>query len=121
MIFITATGYVTGDPKIQDGDYGKNITVSVRCKCKNTKQPAQYVNAVFYGKTIEVIQKYVEDGRQVTVAGAVKSIVPKEKKDGTKYSSIYLQGYEITLPENSTQSGSQPMSGNQNNSDDNDF
>lgn len=109
MIFITATGYVTGDPKIQDGDYGKNITVSVRCKCKNTKQPTQYINAVFYGKTIEVIQKYVEDGRQVTIAGAVKSIVPKEKNDGTKYSNIYLQGYEITLPENNMQTGAKAM------------
>ena len=98
MLSITAHGYVTGELKVQDGDYGKSGVLGIRCKSGNGKQ-THFVNAVFYGKRIEVAQKYLEDGRQVTVVGSVKSIVSKEKKDGTKYVAMYVDVQEFTLPE----------------------
>lgn len=98
MLSLTASGYVTGEVKIQDGDYGRTGVLGIRCKSANGKQ-SHFVNAVFYGKKIEVAQKYMEDGRQVTVVGSIKNIIPKEKKDGTKYVSIYMDVSEFTLPE----------------------
>lgn len=57
-----------------------------------------YVNAKFYGKRMEVITKYIDDGDQVTVAGSVALMVEKTKKDGTKYSAVYMNGSDFTLP-----------------------
>jgi single-stranded DNA-binding protein len=98
MLAITASGYVTGELKVQDGDYGKSGILGIRCKSSNGKQ-THFVNAVFYGKRIETAQKYLEDGRQVTVVGTIKSIVPKKKKDGTDYVAMYVDVQEFTLPE----------------------
>ena len=98
MISITAHGYVTGEVKVQDGDYGKSGVLGIRCKAGNGKQ-THFVNAVFYGKRIETAQKYLEDGRQITIVGSVKSILPKEKKDGTKYVAMYVDVQDFTLPE----------------------
>lgn len=98
MLSITANGYVTGEVKVQDGEYGRNGVVGIRCKTGNGKQ-SHYVNAVFYGKKIETAQKYLEDGRQVTVVGSIKSIAPKKKKDGTDYVAMYVDVQEFSLPE----------------------
>jgi single-stranded DNA-binding protein len=98
MLAITASGYVTGEVKVQDGEYGRSATLGIRCKTGNGKQ-THFVNAVFYGKKIETAQKYLEDGRQVTVVGTVKSIMQKKKKDGTEYVAMYVDVQEFTLPE----------------------
>lgn len=98
MLAITASGYVTGEVKIQENDYGKSGVLGIRCKTGNGKQ-THYVNAVLYGKKIETAQKYLEDGRQVTVVGTVKSVMPKKKKDGTEYVAMYVDVQEFTLPE----------------------
>lgn len=98
MLGITASGYVTGELKINDGEYGRNAVIGVRCKTSNGKQ-THYVNAVFYGKKIEVAQKYLQDGRQITVFGTVKSILPKQRKDGTDFAALYVDVQEFTLPE----------------------
>jgi hypothetical protein len=52
----------------------------------------------FYGKQMGVIEKYIEDGDQVTVACSVALAVEKTKKDGTKYSAIYGTGSAFSLP-----------------------
>lgn len=99
-MILTATGYTTGEVKVEEGDYGRNATVCIRAKSTNGKQ-VNYINATFYGKRIEALQKYVnEDGRQVTLSGGVKQIVEKTKKDGTKYFAIYMEGYQFSVPEN---------------------
>lgn len=98
MLALTANGYVAGELKINDGEYGKSATLGIRCKTGNGKQ-VHYVNAVFYGKKIEVAQKFLEDGRQVTVVGTIKSILPKQRKDGTDFCAVYLDVQEFTLPE----------------------
>lgn len=98
MLIITASGFTTGEPKIEDTEYGKRATVSIRAKTTNGKQ-THYINAVFYGKKIDVVERFMEDGRQITVAGAVRNISSKTKKDGTPYSSLYIDVSDFTLPE----------------------
>jgi single-stranded DNA-binding protein len=98
MLSITANGYVTGEIKVQDGEYGRSATLGIRCKTGNGKQ-THYVNAVFYGKKIELAQRFLEDGRQVTVVGSIKSVLPKKKKDGTDFVAMYVDVQEFSLPE----------------------
>jgi single-stranded DNA-binding protein len=98
-MLLTVTGYTTGEIKVEDGEYGKNATICIRAKSVSGKQTS-FVNAVFYGKKIETLQKYVnQDGRQVTVSGGVKQIIEKTKKDGSKYYAIYMEGYQFSIPE----------------------
>jgi single-stranded DNA-binding protein len=98
MLTITASGFITGEPKVEDGEYGKRATVTIRAKTTNGKQ-THYINAIFYGKRIETVTRYMADGRQVSIVGAVKAIMGKKKKDGTEYSSVYMDAYDFTLPE----------------------
>lgn len=98
MLAITANGYVTGELKINDGEYGKNAVIGVRCKTSSGKQ-THYVNAVFYGKKIELAQRFLEDGRQVTIVGSIKNILHKQRKDGTDFAAIYVDVQEFSLPE----------------------
>lgn len=104
MLGLTATGYISGDLKIEDGDYGKRGIISLRCNAGNKKE-IHYVNATFFGKKIEIAQKYLEDGRQVTILGLIKAMIPKQKKDGTKYLSIYMDAYDFSFPEMKSEEG----------------
>ena len=98
MLTITASGFITGEPKVEDTEYGKRATVTIRSKTTNGKQ-THFINAVFYGKRIETVSKYMADGRQVTIIGSVKQISGKKKQDGTDYSSIYMDASDFSLPE----------------------
>lgn len=105
MLSLSATGYVTGKPKIQDGDYGAFTVISLRCKGDNGKH-IFYVNAKFFGKRITAIEKYVNDGDQMTVCGTVSAAVEKVKKDSTKYTQIFMSGAGFALaPPPSANSG----------------
>lgn len=97
MLALTATGYVTGKPKIEDGEYGASCSVSIRCKGDGGKH-VFYVNARFYGKRMTAIEKYINDGDQITLTGTVSQATEKAKKDGTKYTSVYMNGAGFTLP-----------------------
>lgn len=105
MLTLVANGYITGDVKVEDGDYGKRAVVSIRSRTTNGKQ-SHYINATFYGKKIETVSKYMEDGRQVTIVGSVKTILPKKKKDGTDFVAIYMDATDFTLPERQGQEDS---------------
>lgn len=98
MLTLVASGYVTGEVQVKDGDYGKSATVGIRSKTTNGKQ-THFVNATFYGKKIETVVKFMEDGRQVTLVGSVKNIAPKKKKDGTEYVAVYMDATDFTIPE----------------------
>lgn len=97
MLALTATGYVTGKPKIESGDYGDFCNLSIRCKGDGGKR-VFYVNAKFYGKRMATIEKFINDGDQITVTGTVAESIEKAKKDGTKYVSLYMSGAGFTLP-----------------------
>jgi single-stranded DNA-binding protein len=98
MLSITASGYITGEPKVEDTEYGKRATITIRAKTSNGKQ-THYINAVFYGKRIETVCKYMADGRQVSIIGSVRQMSGKKKNDGTEYSSIYMDASDFSLPE----------------------
>jgi hypothetical protein len=97
MLNLTATGYVTGKPTIQSSDYGDSCTIGLRCKGQGGKH-VFYVNAKFFGKQMAVIEKFIEDGDQVTIACSLALAVEKTKKDGTKYSAFYGTGSNFSLP-----------------------
>jgi hypothetical protein len=97
MLALTATGWVTGQPKIETNDYGDFCNISLRCKGDGGKH-VFYVNAKFYGKRMDTITKYINDGDVITVTGTVGLAMEKAKKDGTKYSSVYMTGAGFTLP-----------------------
>lgn len=97
MLNLTAVGYVSGAPKIESGDYGESCTISLRCTGSDRKH-VFYVNAKFYGKRMKVIEDYIQDGKQVTVTGSVRLAIEKAKKDGTKYTQVYMDGHDFTLP-----------------------
>lgn len=98
MLTLVANGYVTGEVKAEETDYGRRAVVSIRAKTTNGKQ-SHFVNATFYGKKIETVTKFMEDGRLVTIVGSVKTIANKTKKDGTEYVAIYMDATDFTLPE----------------------
>lgn len=98
MLTLVASGYVTGEAKIEDTDYGKRCIASIRSKTTNGKE-VHFINATFYGKKIETVSQYFEDGRQVTIVGSVKSVLPKKKKDGTSYVAVYMDATDFTVPE----------------------
>lgn len=98
MLTLVASGYVTGEVQVKDGDYGKTATVGIRSKTTNGKQ-THFVNATFYGKKIDTAVKFMEDGRQVTLVGSVKNIAQKKKKDGTEYVAVYMDATDFTIPE----------------------
>jgi single-stranded DNA-binding protein len=97
MLALTATGYVSGQPKIENSDYGDSCTISIRCKGDGGKH-IFYVNAKFYGKKMDPITKYIKDGDQVTVTGTVSLAKEKIKKDETRYTQVYMTGSGFTLP-----------------------
>jgi hypothetical protein len=99
MLSLTATGYVSGKPKVESGDYGDSLTVGIRCKGDGGKN-VFYVNAKFYGKRMGVIEKYINDGDQVTLTGTVSLMTEKTKKDGTKYAQVYMTGAGFSIPPN---------------------
>jgi single-stranded DNA-binding protein len=99
MLALTATGYVTGKPQIESGDYGDSCSISLRTKGNSGKHQF-YVNAKFYGKKMAVIEKYINDGNQVTVTGTIGAAIEKTRKDGTKYTAIYMTGSDFALPPN---------------------
>jgi len=98
MLTITASGFITGEPKVEDTEYGKRATVTIRSKTTNGKQ-THYINAVFYGKKIDIASKYMADGRQITIIGGVRNISGKKKQDGSEYASVYMDAMDFTLPE----------------------
>ena len=105
MLSLIASGYVTGEVKVEDTEYGRRGTISIRSKTTNGKQ-RHYVNGSIYGKKIETAAKFMEDGRQVSLIGSVKNIVPKKNKDGSDYVAIYMDVTDFTIPENR---GGEPM------------
>lgn len=98
MIQLTAVGYVTGQPKIESGDYGESCTISIRAKGAGGKHTF-FVNAKFFGKQMATIEKYINDSDQVTVSGTVGLVTEKtSQKDGSKYSCVYMNGSAFSLP-----------------------
>lgn len=118
---LTITGYVSGDPVAKEGDYGRYTEISLRWKTSNGKQ-THFANAKVYGKKIDVVCNYIHDGDQVTISGAIGSVVSKQRKDGTDYCQFYMDCAEFSLPAKPSAGGnaSAPSGRQSNNLDEDD-
>jgi single-stranded DNA-binding protein len=96
MFSVAITGYITGDVKVEDTEYGKRGIVSLRVK---SGKQAHYFNCTFFGKKIDLAEKYMHDGRQVSFVGTVRNATGKKKKDGTEYCAFYMDVSDFSFPE----------------------
>jgi hypothetical protein len=108
MLSLTAVGYVSGKPRIENSDYGDSISIGIRCKGDGGKN-VFYVNAKFYGKRMAPIEKFINDGDQVTLSGTISAVIEKTKKDGTKYSQFYMNGSGFSIPPNPSKDAPAPL------------
>jgi len=100
MFTVTATGYVYSDPKVEEGERGKAVCVTIKTK---VGQGSVFITARFYGKKMGPILDYIHGRDQVTIAGKVTAIMPKTSAEGLKYMQVYLAGFDFSLPVMSAQ------------------
>lgn len=98
MITIVADGYVTKEPKVEDGDYGRHIELTIRVSTAGRE--VHYVTGRFYGRKIRPIEDFIHGGDYITMTGAVTNIYAKQKQEsgGGKYMQIYIKDCFYTLP-----------------------
>jgi single-stranded DNA-binding protein len=96
MFSVAITGYVTGNVEVENNDYGKRATLSLRVK---SGKQTHYFNCYFYGKKIELAEKYMHDGRQVSLTGSVRAVSGKKRKDDTDYCAFYVDVSDFSFPE----------------------
>lgn len=89
MNSVCMVGRLTKDPDVR---YNPDTSMAVarfsvaidRGKDKNGKDKgADYPNVICFGKTAELVEKYLSKGRQVGIQGRIQT-GSYEKKDGTK-------------------------------------
>lgn len=86
MSMLSATGYVTGEPKEEEGDYGRYCDINLRFKFAHAKSPVNYLVARVYGARVKHVLDWIHDGSQITVHVVIKMVRQKERKlDGTTY------------------------------------
>lgn len=73
MFFVTVQGYLTKDPEIVDGQYGRSMELNLRAKVMGGQQVI-FVSGRVFGKKIEVCEKYMRKGSSVTLAGGVRKL-----------------------------------------------
>jgi len=85
-------GNLGKDPEVKDLDSGKkvaNFTLatneSYRTKDGEKKEETQWHNIVAWGKTAEIIEKYVTKGREVILKGKLTSRSYETKNGDKRY------------------------------------
>jgi hypothetical protein len=73
MFFVTVQGYLTKDPEIIDGQYGRSLEINLKAKVMGGQQVV-YVSGRVFGKKIEVCEKFMRKGSSVTLAGGVRKL-----------------------------------------------
>ena len=95
---LSVTGFVTGDPEVKDGDYGRYIELSIRFKTGNGKQ-THFATGRVFGKKIAVVENYIHNGDQITLHGVITSCVNRQRKDDkSDYIQFYLDIASFSLP-----------------------
>lgn len=98
MISASFDGYVTEQPMLKDGQYGRYVDVSIRVATAGKE--VHYVTSRFYGRKVNPVLEFINNGDYITMSGCVTSI--KERiKEGTvagKYCQIYIKDACYTLP-----------------------
>lgn len=97
MISASFDGYVTDQPVVKDGKYGRYTEITLRVATAGKE--VHYASSRFYGRKIGPIEEYINNGDYITMSGCVTSIKEKQKSDGGgKYCQIYLKDACYTLP-----------------------
>lgn len=98
MISVSADGYVTKEPVVEDGDYGKYVELTIRVATSGRE--VHYITGRFYGRKIKPIEDYIHNGDYITMSGAITNMYPKQKQEsgGGRYVQIYLKDCYYTLP-----------------------
>lgn len=97
MISASFDGYVTEQPVVKDGSYGRYTEITLRVATAGRE--VHYVTSRFYGRKIRPIEEFINNGDYITMSGCVTSIFERIKeKGGGKYCQIYLKDACYTLP-----------------------
>lgn len=97
MISASFDGYVTEQPTIKEGNYGRYTEITLRVATAGKE--VHYVSSRFYGRKIRPIEEYINNGDYITMSGCVTSISERRKEaGGGKYCQIYLKDACYTLP-----------------------
>ena len=101
MISASFDGYVTEQPVLKEGKYGRYIELTLRVATAGKE--VHYVSSKFYGRKIGPVEEYINNGSYITMFGCVTSIKEKVKSNGGgKYCQIYLKDACYTLPPKAT-------------------
>lgn len=97
MMSASFDGYVTDQPVVKDGNYGRYTEITLRVATAGKE--VHYATSRFYGRKIGPIAEYINNGDYITMFGCVTSIKEKIKSDGGgKYCQIYLKDACYSLP-----------------------
>jgi len=112
---VTLIGRSTKDADVRYSQGDKpmaiaRISLAVDRKFKQEGQPtADFINCIAFGKTAEVIEKYVVKGTKIAVVGRIQT-GSYTNKDGQKVytTDVVIDELEFCESRNSQQSNSQP-------------
>lgn len=97
MISASFDGWVTSQPTVKEGNYGKFIDITLRVSTAGRE--VHFVTSRFFGRKIGPIVEYINNGDYITMSGCVTSIKEKTYKEkGGKYSQIYIKDACYSLP-----------------------
>jgi hypothetical protein len=97
MMSASVDGYVTDQPVVKDGKYGRYTEVTLRVATAGKE--VHYATSRFYGRKIGPVEEYINNGDYITMSGCVTSIKEKIKSDGGgKYCQIYFKDACYSLP-----------------------
>lgn len=96
---LSVTGYVTGEPREEEGNYGRYCTINLRFKLASAKSLVHYATARVYGSRIQPVLDWIHDGDQITIHGPIKKVEQKSRKsDGTTYLQFYMDASYYSFP-----------------------
>lgn len=88
MNLVVLSGYVTADPKVtvkNDGSVSfASFSIGIEDKYKNPntgEETTDFANWTAYGKTAEIVQKFIKQGMKVYCTGSFKNNSNKEYRD----------------------------------------
>ena len=98
MNSVTLYGRVSRDPKIFENKESDSLVASFTLACNRNKDEADFVPCKAFGKTAEIIEKYVHKGDRLTVNGSLGS-GQYEDKDGNTVYTLDVMCWNVELVE----------------------
>ena len=98
MNIVTLYGRVSRDPKIFENKESDSLVASFTIACQHNRDEADFVPCKAFGKTAEIIEKYVHKGDRLTVNGSLGS-GQYEDKDGNTVYTLDVMCWNVELVE----------------------